>query len=142
LTTDGIFLAACLWRDAGFGCGIPLPFWSAPAQLLHRLTLQVGTAWLAGFLACVTAAARAGREELACLLRAEADGAALTRTARSQLPRAIDHVVRAPVVTARGLADSLSITPQAALRLIGQLTAAGILREATGRAAWRAFTTP
>ena len=142
VTTDGLFLAACLWRDAGFGRDIPLPFWSAPAQLLHRLTMQVGMAWLAGFLACVTAAAHAGREELTGLLRTEAAGAGLTRTARSQVPRAIDHVVRAPVVTARGLADGLSISPQAALRLIGQLTAAGILREATGRTVWRAFTTP
>jgi len=104
--------------------------------------LQVGTAWIAGFLACVTAAARAGREELAGLVRAEFAGAGLARTARSQVPRAIDHVIRALVVTARGLANSLSITPQAALRLIGQLTAAGVPREATGRAAWRAFTTP
>ena len=63
------------------------------------------------------------------------------RTARSHLPRALDHVLRTPVVTARGLADSLSITPQAALGLLRQLIAAGVVREATGRAAWRAFTT-
>jgi len=139
---DGVFLAACLWRDAGFGRDIPLPFWSAPVQLHHRLALQVGTAWVAGFLACIAAAARAAREELTGLLRAEAAGTALGRTARSHLPQALDHVLRSPVVTARGLADSLSITPQAALKLIRQLLAAGVIREATGRAAWRAFTTP
>ena len=141
LATDGMFLAACLWRDAGFGRDIPLPFWSAPVQLHHRLALRVGTEWLAGFLACIAAAARAAREELAGLQRAEAAGATLARTARSHLPRALDHVLRTPVVTARGLAESLSITPQAALRLLGQLVAAGVVREATGRAAWRAFTT-
>jgi predicted transcriptional regulator len=50
-------------------------------------------------------------------------------------------VLRTPVVTARDLADELSITPQAALGLLRQLIAAGVVREATGRAAWRAFTT-
>jgi Tfp pilus assembly protein PilV len=141
LATDGLFLAACLWRDAGFGRDIPLPFWSAPIQLHHRLALRVGTEWLIGFLACVAAAARAAREELASLQRAEAAGATLAHTSRSHLSRALDHVLRTPVVTARGLADVLSITPQAALRLVRQLIAAGVVREATGRAAWRAFAT-
>jgi HTH DNA binding domain len=141
LAMDGLFLAACIWRENGFGHDISLPFWSAPIQLHHRLALRVGTAWLAGFLACVTAAARAARDELAGLQRAETAGATLTGTARSQLPRALDHVLRTPVVTARGLADHLAISPQAALGLLRQLVAAGVVREATGRAAWRAFTT-
>jgi len=142
LSADGVFLAACLWRQAGFGRDVPLPFWSAPAQLHHRLTLQVGAAWLAAFLVCVAAAARAARDELAGLQQAEAAGIALGRTARSHLPHAVDHVLRTPVVTARTLANSLSISPQAALSLIGRLVTADVLREATGRAAWRAFTTP
>ena len=141
LAMDGLFLAACLWRENGFGRDVPLPFWSAPIQLHHRLSLRVGTEWLASFLACITAAARAVREELAGLQRAETAGAVLTRTARSHLPLALDHLLRTPVVTARGLADSLSITPQASLGLLRQLIAAGAVREATGRAAWRAFTT-
>jgi len=37
---------------------------------------------------------------------------------------------------------ALAITPQAAFRLLRQLITAGVIREATGRAAWRAFTTP
>lgn len=53
----------------------------------------------------------------------------------------MDHVLRTPVVTARTLADSLLISPQAALALIGRLVTADVLREATGRAAWRALTT-
>jgi hypothetical protein len=141
LAMDGLFLAVGIWRENGFGCDIPLPFWSAPAQLHHRLALRVGTQWLAGFLACVAAAARTARDELAHLQRAETAGAALTRTARSHLPGALDHLLRTPVVTAHGLADSLSVTPQAALGLLRQLIAAGVVREATGRAAWRAFTT-
>jgi hypothetical protein len=141
LAMDGMFLAACIWRDGGFGRDIPLPFWSAPVQLHHRLALRVGVEWLAGFLACVAAAARAAREELAGLQRAETAGDAVARTARSHLPGALDHVLRAPIVTAHSLADSLSVTPQAALGLLRQLIAAGVVREATGRAAWRAFTT-
>jgi hypothetical protein len=141
LAMDGLFLAACLWRENGFGRDVPLPFWSAPVQLHHRLALRVGTEWLAGFLACVTAAGRAARDELSGLRRAETAGTTLARTARSQLPRALDHVLRTPVVTARGLAGQLAISPQAALGLLRQLTAATVVREATGRAAWRAFTT-
>jgi len=141
LAMDGMFLAACLWRDAGFGRDIPLPFWSAPTQLHHRLSLRVGTEWQANFLACVAAAALVAREELAGLQRAETGGAALARTARSHLPGALDHLLRTPIVTAHGLAESLAISPRAALGLLGQLTEAGVIREATGRAAWRAFTT-
>jgi signal transduction histidine kinase len=141
LAMDGLFLAACIWRGNGFGRDIPLPFWSAAAQLHHRLALRVGIDWMANFLACVAAAARAARDELAGLQRAEAAGIALARTARSQLPRALDHVLRTPVVTARGLADRLAVTPQAALGLLRQLIVAGVVREATGRVAWRAFTT-
>jgi hypothetical protein len=139
LSPDGIFLAACLWRAKGFGRAISLPFWAAPDPRHHRLSLQIGIAWTAGFLDCVTAAARIGSDELARLQSAEEKGQALARTARSRLPAALDAVLRTPVVTARGLAKSLDVTPQAALGLLRQLIGAGILREATGRASWRAF---
>lgn len=43
------------------------------------------------------------------------------------------------MLTARGLADQLKLSPQAAQALLKQLMAPGVLREATGRAAWRAF---
>jgi DNA-binding MarR family transcriptional regulator len=42
-------------------------------------------------------------------------------------------------MTARGLAERLDVTPQAALGLLRQLLEAGLVREATGRASWRAF---
>ena len=75
------------------------------------------------------------------LQRAATAGAALTRTARSHLPRALDHLLRTPIVTAHGRQESLVISPRAALGLLGQQVSAGVIREATGRAAWRAFTT-
>jgi hypothetical protein len=139
LSPDGIFLAACLWREKGFGREISLPFWSAPEQRHHRLVLRVGIEWMVGFLDCVAEAARTAAGELDRLQRAEAKGRSLARTARSRLPNALDAVLRAPIVTAGGLAKGLDVTPQAALGLLRQLREAEIVREATGRASWRAF---
>ena len=139
VSADGIFLAACLWRQSGFGRAISLPFWSAPERQHHRLGLRVGIEWMAGFLDCVADAARAGRDELARLQQAEEKAGALARTARSRLPAAVEAMLRAPVITARGLGESLDVTPQAALGLLRQLLEAGMIREATGRASWRAF---
>jgi len=51
----------------------------------------------------------------------------------------MDAVLRLPIVTARRLARSLDVTPQAALALLRELMKAGIIREATGRASWRVF---
>ena len=139
LCPDGIFLGACLWREKGFGRSITLPFWAAPGPRHHRLSLQVGLRWMAGFLECVTAAAVVAADELTRLQSAEEKARALAHTARSRLPAAIDAVLRAPIVTARSLARSLDVTPQAALGLLRELMEAGIIREATGRASWRAF---
>ncbi|MGH7086633.1 MAG: helix-turn-helix domain-containing protein, partial [Acetobacteraceae bacterium] len=139
LSPDGIFFAACLWREKGFGQPISLPFWAAPGPRHHRLSLQVGLRWMTGFLECVAAAALVAGDELGRLQAAEEKGRALTHTARSRLPAAMDAVLRAPIVTARGLARSLDVTPQAALGLVRELVEAGIIREATGRASWRAF---
>ena len=139
LMLDGIFLAACLWREKGFGREISLPFWSAPEQRHHRLAPRVGIGWMAGFLDCVAEAARTSAGELDRLQRAEAKGRLPARTARSRLPDALEAVLRAPIVTTGSLAKALDVTPQAALGLLRQLREAGIIREATGRASWRAF---
>jgi HTH DNA binding domain len=138
LTQDGLCLASCLWRQSG--SALALPFWLAPEQRFNRLALRVGVEWLAGFLDCVAEAARIGMTELVRLQTAAEKAAFLGGTARSKLPLASDAVLRAPVMTACGLAKQLDITPQAALGLLQQLTAAVIIREATGRASWRAFT--
>ncbi len=136
---DGMFLGVCLWCDENRNALIPLPFWSAPEQYHHRLGLKTGLDWMAQFLECVTSAAQIGLHELARLLEAEKKRMDLQKTARSRLPDALDAVMRAPVVTAVSLAKSIQVTPRAALGLLGQLMAAGVVREATGRASWRAF---
>jgi len=136
LSLAGIFLAACIWRSHG---GDALPLWSAPVQRLHRLALQPRRGWLALFLGAVAEAAQQAGQELARLHRAEALAAGLARTARSRLPEAAALALRRPIVTARLLATGLGVSHRAALGLAGQLQAAGVIREATGRAAWRAF---
>jgi HTH DNA binding domain len=136
---DGVFLGACLWHEQSARMPIPLPFWSAPESHHHRLELHVGLPWMTDFLECVAAAALVGLRELERLRRAEETGLMLGPTARSRLPDALNAVLRAPIVTATALARTLVVTPQAALGLLRQLRAAGIVREATGRASWRAF---
>jgi ribosomal protein S25 len=141
LAIEATFLAACVWREKGFGRSISLPFWSATAYQHHRLTSAVGIPWLVGFLECITEATQAVRYELDRLRRTEERGATITRSARSYLPAAIDAVIRVPIITARSLAKRLAITHQAALGLLKQLVESGIIKEATGRSAWRAFVT-
>ena len=136
LSLPGIFLAACTWQAQG---GAALPFWSAPVQRLHRLALQPRRGWLPLFLEAVAEAAMRAGQELARLQRAEARAACLARTVRSRLPAAAVLAVRRPVTTARLMASSLGVSHRAALGLTRQLEAGGIIREATGRSAWRAF---
>jgi ribosomal protein S25 len=136
---DGVFLAACLWQDKNRRAPIPLPFWSAPDLHHHRLGLKIGLSWMAEFLECVTASALIGLRELARLQDVEQKGRKLAKTRRSRLPDALNAVLRAHVVTAATLAKSIGVTPEAAWSLLRQLTAAGIVREVTGRASWRAY---
>lgn len=138
--TGGIFLAACLWCDKKPRPPLALPFWSAPEARHHRRELHTGIGWLGDFLDCVTAAAKIGLNELERLRRAESGCQSLGRTARSRLQDAAGIALRRPIVAARDLADTLAISPQAALGLLRQLAEAGVIREATGRASWRAFT--
>jgi hypothetical protein len=136
LSLAGVFLAGCVWQAQG---GDGLPLWSAPVQRLHRLALQPRQGWLPLFLDAVAEAAQQAGLEFFRLQRAEALAAGLARTARSRLPDAAALALRRPVITARLLATALGVSHRAALGLIGQLQAAGVIRETTGRAAWRAF---
>jgi hypothetical protein len=136
---NGVFIAACLWQESNRSAPIPLPFWSAPEQRHHRMSLKYGVERLAEFLECVAAAAIIGRRELERLQDVEKKGRAIGVTKRSRLPDAVHAVLRAHIVTAATLAKAIGVTPQAATALLRQLTGAGIVREATGQASWRAF---
>jgi hypothetical protein len=135
----GMFLAACLWRGNGRARPVPLPFWSAPELYLNRLERRTGLQWMADFFACVAAASRTGLDELDRLQRAERRSQSLGGTARSHLKNAAEAVLRTAVITAAQLADSLGVSTQAARLLTAQLMEAEIIREATGRMAWRAY---
>lgn len=137
---------------------VPLPFWSGAAtlaagepMLLPRLRGDVAArvfpdgapGWEGTFVALAGEAARAGLQNLARLQNAAHKGSELIAglDRRARMPAALDAVLRTPAVTARGLAASLRITPQAALRLLGELVEAGVVRETTGRRSFRAFAT-
>jgi hypothetical protein len=128
-----VLRAAWLWRERG-GTGDPgLPLWSAPVGMLHRLALAPTEA---GVLGAVAEAATAGRRELARLISA---AGRLQAGARGRLDDAVAEALRRPVLTGRMLAAALGISQRGAFDLIGRMQAAGLLREATGRRAWRAF---
>ncbi len=135
----GIFLAACILSGGKSQRPVALPFWSTPEARHNRRELQIGVRWLAEFLDCIASAAKAGLDELERLRRAEEITRSLGRTARSRLPDAANAVLRASIVTARDLAATLTVSPQAALGLLRHLNEAGLVREATDRKSWRAF---
>ena len=139
LAADALFLAACLWRQSGFGRSIALPFWLAPEAHLNRLAPRIGLDWMASFLTCVAHAAKAVLADLLRLQDTAEKARRLSFTARSKMPAAIELLLREPVMTAADLARRLDITPQASLALLRQLVDGGLVREATGRAAWRVF---
>jgi hypothetical protein len=135
----GFFLSACLWREKNARRPIALPFWSGSEKDQSQLSRHFGVQWVADCLDTVRGAAIVGLRELERLRQAEEKGRLLGTTARSRLPDAMNCVLRAPIVTVNSLAKTLRVTPQAALGLLRQLMTAGIVRERTGRASWRAF---
>jgi hypothetical protein len=153
---QALAIAAGLLRRVGTLRTIPLPVWAGWTALcrpddpavLPRLRGDVaarlapdGAAWPVVFLHLVAEAARAGTRTLAGLRAAKAAGAALAagQDRRSRLPAAIALLLRHPALTAAALARQLAITPQAALRLLDGLRAAGLVGEVTGRKSFQAF---
>jgi len=153
---QALAVAAGFLRRAGALRTIPLPAWAGWTALcrpddpavLPRLRGDVtarlapdGAAWPVVFLHMVAEAARAGSRTLAGLREAEAAGVALAagQDRRSRLPAAITLLLRHPALTAPALARQLVITPQAALRILGGLRAAGLVSEVTGRKSFQEF---
>ena len=139
LELGAAYVAAALWRRHGYGRGCALPFWAAPVSRIEALARQGGGEFALGYLDCLAEAARRGARELARLQEAARQIAALPARARSRLHAAGAVALREPLVTGRLLAQRLDVSPRAGLDLATGLVAAGVLREMTGRAAWRAF---
>ena len=79
--------------------------------------------------------------ELARMIEIEGKGrgSAARHDRRSRLAEVLDGLLRTPVVTARGLADSLWVTAQTATAALRALQGKGLVREVTGRESFRAF---
>ena len=60
-------------------------------------------------------------------------------TARSRLPAAVEAALRLPVLTLGMLAAHAGVSTRVGLALVDRLVKGGVLREATGRGAWRAY---
>ncbi|WP_158611655.1 helix-turn-helix domain-containing protein [Teichococcus wenyumeiae] len=139
---QALLVAAVLAKRRGRLRYVLLPFWCAFTGRMARQRPRLHDAdWPAIFLAEVAEAARRGLSELDRLNAAADRAAALAATERrhGQAGKAAEIALRQPVVTAAGLAQQLGATPQGALLIIKRLMAAGVLREATGRASFRAF---
>ena len=132
-------VAACLWRLHGFGHAIALPFWSAPLSRIDALAQKGGADFQLAYLDCIAEAALRARRELTVLQNIERQATALKAGNRSHLAEAVAFALREPVVTARGLGEGIGISTRSALDLLKRLVDEGLLREATGRIAWRAF---
>ena len=113
--------------------------------MLHALALKGAGAdavgWTAGLLAAAAAVAGRAHAQLRRLQEMERRGLALAdaATARSRLPAAVDAVLRLPVLTPGVLAAHAGVSTRAGLALVDRLVKGGVLREATGRGAWRAY---
>ena len=139
LDLPSLYVAVCLWRLHGFGHGIALPFWSAPLSRIDALAQKAGLDFQRAFLDCIAEAALRARRELGVLRNAERKAAVLKTGNRSHLADAVAFALREPVVTARGLGEGIGVSTRSALDLLKRLADEGLLREATGRTAWRAF---
>jgi hypothetical protein len=137
-------VAAVALRTCGRLLAIPLPYWSAVTM---GRTSAILTTASAGARTAVTAleqiaeGARTGLRELARLREAAARGADLVKglDRRSQLPAAVEAALHVPALTPTALAGRLGVAQQTANDLLRQMARANVVREITGRRAFRAY---
>ena len=139
LDLPSTYVAACVWHLHGFGQSIALPFWSAPLSRIDALSQKAGADFQIGYLDCVTEAALRARRGLSALRSVECRFSALKFGGRSHLADAAAFALREPVVTARSLGEGIGLSTRSALDLLKRLADENLVREATGRLAWRAF---
>lgn len=126
---------------------IPLPLWTAvpgkpAASWRLKPSLSAEPTEAISALDQIAEGAKAGLRELGRLLDAAQRATDLTAglDRRSRLPEAIDAVLRVPAITPNMLARRLKVAQQTANDLLRQLARAGVVREATGRKAFRAYS--
>jgi hypothetical protein len=119
-------------------CALPILRSDVAARLV-----QTGAAsdWLLAFLVLLAEGARSATRVLDRLLEVAERGRGLIAGCdrRARLPAALDAVLRSSVLTPKGLAAELAITPQTATALLRELRTAELVTEITGRRSFRAF---
>jgi len=97
--------------------------------------------WAVAFMEAAERSAEWGLALLARLQRFErrlGDALTMQRT-RSHVPALLGLLVSSPAVSPRGLAEAAGITPMSARRFLDRLVARNLVREITGREAFRLY---
>lgn len=134
----GRLLAVAVLHDAGLTAGYLLPI-SVGLKQVQR-TRRVNRDRNVRILALIDAmreAAEAGLKEhdRLALARQQMEHRLLGRRRSSRLPQLIELVLFNPIVSTSMIVEALSVTPQGALKIAGELN----LRELTGRGSFRAW---
>jgi hypothetical protein len=135
----GRLLAASILRQAGVTTAAHLSAlnFGLKAIPVDRRRHRDRETRLLALLNGLTAAAKLGLKEhdRLTLARQSMERRLFGRRTSSKLPQLIDLVLSRPLVSAGMVAKTLAVTPQAAVRIIGELG----LREMTGRGRFRAW---
>lgn len=134
----GRLLIASLLRDAGVTAAYLLPTsLGLKSVARERRRHRDGNTRVLASLEAMQQAGELGLKEHDRLLlaRQQMEHRLVGRRSSSKLPQLIDLVLSKPMVSTRMIADVLSVTPQGALKIAGELN----LRELTGRGRFRAW---
>ncbi len=135
----GRLLAASLLRQAGLTTGAHLAAINLGLKSIpfNRRRHRDRDTRLLALAQCLVAAAELGLKEhdRLTMARQMMERRLVGRRASSRLPALIDLVIDKPLVSAGMIAETVKVTPRAALRIVEQLG----LREMTGRGRFRAW---
>ncbi|QKK27330.1 RHE_PE00001 family protein [Rhizobium hidalgonense] len=135
----GRLLAASLLRQAGVTTGAHLAAFNLGLKSIpvDRRRHRDHETRLLALLAGLIAAAKVGLKEhdRLTLARQAMERRLIGRRQTSKLPELIDLVMARPLVSTGMVAKTIEVTPQAAVRIVGELG----LREMTGRGRFRAW---
>lgn len=135
----GRLLAASILRQAGVTSGAHLAAFNLGLKSIpvDRRRHRDRETRLLAILAGITAAAELGLNEHARLVLARQlmERRLIGRRQTSKLPELIELVMSRPLVSTGMAAKAIDVTPQAAVRIVGELG----LREMTGRGRFRAW---
>ena len=135
----GRLLAASILRQAGLTTAAHLAAFNLGLKSIpvDRRRHRDRETRLLALLTGITAAAELGLKEhdRLTLARQAMERRLVGRRTSSKLPQLIDLVLSRPLVSAGMIAKGIDVTPQAAIRIVGELG----LREMTGRGRFRAW---